>query len=366
MFRTIALTGIAALMAATTIPLAPPAHAQIGNIFSDPPPRPPGGIRGQSAAAAVRRRRGSAGAAARPAAADAQSPAAGAGRAAAGVGAVAAAGAAARHHHHSAKQPAQHCRRAAWRRAAAGLAAGTAPAQGRAGRERAADAGQPAARRRGGHRAAGAEDRQQESELFRARQDHRAHHQFRRGYRRNRPVRRAAGQDRACYTRPATEAANTDAFVEVDEITLQGEVKRIFSGWMYRGEPRPARRRASDLRYLADRLQRSGNHHRDGGARAAEARGAEAAAEARAAEAAGPAFGAAAAAAVRSAAAATTPAATATAARRPVRDFPVATGVAQPRAAMISSALAPLTGRSTGNRAKSAAAPLIALSSSAV
>src|SRR5450631_3705335 len=37
----------------------------------------------------------------------------------------------------------------------------------------------------------------------------------------------------ACYTRPATEAANTDAFVEVDEITLQGEVKRIFSGWMY-------------------------------------------------------------------------------------------------------------------------------------
>src|SRR6185312_17554176 len=33
----------------------------------------------------------------------------------------------------------------------------------------------------------------------------------------------------ACYTRPATEAANTDAFVEVDEITLQGEVKRIFS-----------------------------------------------------------------------------------------------------------------------------------------
>src|ERR1700694_3978746 len=41
----------------------------------------------------------------------------------------------------------------------------------------------------------------------------------------------------ACYTRPATEAANTDAFVEVDEITLQGEVKRIFSGWMYAAAP---------------------------------------------------------------------------------------------------------------------------------
>jgi hypothetical protein len=41
----------------------------------------------------------------------------------------------------------------------------------------------------------------------------------------------------ACYTRPATEAANTDAFVEVDEITLQGEVKRIFTGWMFAASP---------------------------------------------------------------------------------------------------------------------------------
>ena len=40
-----------------------------------------------------------------------------------------------------------------------------------------------------------------------------------------------------CYTRPSTEAANTNAFVEVDEITLQGEVKRIFSGWMYAASP---------------------------------------------------------------------------------------------------------------------------------
>jgi hypothetical protein len=41
----------------------------------------------------------------------------------------------------------------------------------------------------------------------------------------------------ACYTRPATEATNTDAFVEVDEITLQNEVKRIFSGWMFASSP---------------------------------------------------------------------------------------------------------------------------------
>lgn len=41
----------------------------------------------------------------------------------------------------------------------------------------------------------------------------------------------------ACYTRPPTERANTDAFVEVDEITLKGEVKRIFSGWMFAASP---------------------------------------------------------------------------------------------------------------------------------
>src|SRR4029079_17800108 len=44
MFRAIALTGLAALLAGATIPLALPAQAQIGNIFSDPAPRPPGNI----------------------------------------------------------------------------------------------------------------------------------------------------------------------------------------------------------------------------------------------------------------------------------------------------------------------------------
>ncbi len=42
---------------------------------------------------------------------------------------------------------------------------------------------------------------------------------------------------RACYTRPPTETPNTDAFVEVDEVTLQGEVKRIFTGWMFAASP---------------------------------------------------------------------------------------------------------------------------------
>ena len=42
---------------------------------------------------------------------------------------------------------------------------------------------------------------------------------------------------RACYTRPPTETANTDAFVEVDEVTLQGEVRRIFTGWVFAASP---------------------------------------------------------------------------------------------------------------------------------
>lgn len=42
---------------------------------------------------------------------------------------------------------------------------------------------------------------------------------------------------RVCYSRPPTETPNTDAFVEVDEVTLQGEIKRIFTGWMFSASP---------------------------------------------------------------------------------------------------------------------------------
>ncbi len=42
---------------------------------------------------------------------------------------------------------------------------------------------------------------------------------------------------RVCYTRPPTEPPQTDAFVEVDEITLQRKVKRIFTGWMFAASP---------------------------------------------------------------------------------------------------------------------------------
>ncbi|WP_343311772.1 DUF2155 domain-containing protein [Ancylobacter crimeensis] len=42
---------------------------------------------------------------------------------------------------------------------------------------------------------------------------------------------------RVCYTRPATETQNTTGFVEVQEQELDGEVKKIFSGWMFAASP---------------------------------------------------------------------------------------------------------------------------------
>jgi hypothetical protein len=42
---------------------------------------------------------------------------------------------------------------------------------------------------------------------------------------------------RVCYTRPPTEPPLTDAFIEVDEITLNRQVKRIFTGWMFAASP---------------------------------------------------------------------------------------------------------------------------------
>ncbi len=42
---------------------------------------------------------------------------------------------------------------------------------------------------------------------------------------------------RVCNTRPPTEPAQTTSFVEVDEITLQNEVRRIFTGWMFAASP---------------------------------------------------------------------------------------------------------------------------------
>jgi hypothetical protein len=42
---------------------------------------------------------------------------------------------------------------------------------------------------------------------------------------------------RVCYTRPPTEEPRTDAFVEVDEITLNRKIQRVFTGWMFADSP---------------------------------------------------------------------------------------------------------------------------------
>ena len=42
---------------------------------------------------------------------------------------------------------------------------------------------------------------------------------------------------RVCYSRPQTIAPLTTSFVEVDEITLDNKIRRIFTGWMYADSP---------------------------------------------------------------------------------------------------------------------------------
>lgn len=42
---------------------------------------------------------------------------------------------------------------------------------------------------------------------------------------------------KVCYSRDETEAQKIDAFIEVDEITLDRKIRRIFSGWMFADSP---------------------------------------------------------------------------------------------------------------------------------
>lgn len=42
---------------------------------------------------------------------------------------------------------------------------------------------------------------------------------------------------RVCYSRPPTEQPKTTTFVEVDEVLLDGNEKRIFTGWMFAQSP---------------------------------------------------------------------------------------------------------------------------------
>ena len=42
---------------------------------------------------------------------------------------------------------------------------------------------------------------------------------------------------RVCYSSPETDEPKTDSFVEVDEITLDRKIRRIFTGWMFAESP---------------------------------------------------------------------------------------------------------------------------------
>lgn len=42
---------------------------------------------------------------------------------------------------------------------------------------------------------------------------------------------------RVCYSRPVTEKPKTTSFIEVDEITLDAKIRRIFVGWMFADSP---------------------------------------------------------------------------------------------------------------------------------
>ncbi|MGO4705138.1 DUF2155 domain-containing protein [Microvirga sp. 2MCAF38] len=42
---------------------------------------------------------------------------------------------------------------------------------------------------------------------------------------------------KACFTKPPNENPNTTSFVEVDDVGLDGQSKRIFSGWMFASSP---------------------------------------------------------------------------------------------------------------------------------
>jgi hypothetical protein len=42
---------------------------------------------------------------------------------------------------------------------------------------------------------------------------------------------------RVCFSRPVTEEPKTTSFLEVDEITLDRRIRRLFTGWMFAESP---------------------------------------------------------------------------------------------------------------------------------
>jgi hypothetical protein len=254
MFRTIALTGFAALFAATAIPFAPPARAQIGTIFSDPPPpRPPGGIpRGQQQAqpddeeevpelpqggrvlpAPNRPYPGQRQGNVLPGPVQSEPLAPVPGTTVPQNMPPGAAGAPPQPRQGGGQPPQQANVPPGANPALQGLPPGQiqpkggvppAPASLQPGDEVVTE---PPAQKIINKKASFAGLDKITGRIINFDEDIGETVQF--GALRVKTD--------ACYTRPATEAANTDAFVEVDEITLQGEVKRIFSGWMFASSP---------------------------------------------------------------------------------------------------------------------------------
>ena len=42
---------------------------------------------------------------------------------------------------------------------------------------------------------------------------------------------------RVCYSRPEYENPQTTSFIEVDEVNIENQYKRLFTGWMFAGSP---------------------------------------------------------------------------------------------------------------------------------
>jgi hypothetical protein len=243
MFRTIALTGFAALIAATTISLAPPARAQIGNIFSEPAPRPPGNIprgnqpqppveddeevpalpQGRLLPAPNRPLPGQGSALPGPVTSQPLPPPPG--TTVVPQNTPPAIAVAPPQPGQGAAPPAQ--------QGASPVLPGPPPGQrqpkGTAATLQPGDevVTEPPAQKIINKKASFSGLDKVTGRIINFDEDIGETVQF--GALRVKTD--------ACYTRPATEAANTDAFVEVDEITLQGEVKRIFSGWMFAASP---------------------------------------------------------------------------------------------------------------------------------
>src|SRR5262245_2073587 len=250
MFRTFALTGFAALIAASTIAVAPPAHAQIGNIFSDPPPRPPGSVpRGQQQQQQVPDDDEQVPELPRGRLLPSRTPPPGPTQGVPPPGAVQSQPLAPPPGTTVVPQGQQ-----------PGIAVqppqpGAAPQPGVASTPPGANPlpGLPPGQRQPKGVPGTPASIQPGDEVVTEPPSTKVTNKKATFSGLDKITGRIINFDEdigetvqfgalrvktsVCYTRPSTEAANTDAFVEVDEITLQGEVKRIFSGWMYAASP---------------------------------------------------------------------------------------------------------------------------------